>query len=303
MDSRKLYDHTRQARASGDTHTSLGISLEGLAEEHEVALEEKDKAFANQMRQYEEVAGKADEDLEACDDHEANRTPKGSMERESELGHGIEPTKIAAPDDDLAVESEFEDLEGEGTVHEDEKNATSSQHGYGFKEKYRKVVADAVPLRKELAAAVREIQAQTNNYQTLSGLENAAKERCAKLERGNEALQASSKQQQEANLMLVAEHKAQLNRNTQHANNLQREVDCLHAEMHNKDNEFRNARIEHAKLMEQSKKYAETAAAEAEKRLQEEKSKNKIQQTQAEPQTQDLKTELLVCQRKLELMT
>ena len=73
--------------------------------------------------------------------------------------------------------------------------------------------------------------------------------------------------------------------------------------MHVKDNELRNARIEHAKLMEQSKKYAETAAAEAEKRLQKEKSKNQIQQTQAEPQTQDLKTELLVCQRKLELMT
>ena len=107
----------------------LEVNLEGLAEEHHVALEEKDKAFANQMRQYEEAVGKVDEDLEAYDAHEANRTPREPMERETELDYEIEPTNIAALEDDFAAESEIEDLEGEGTVYEDEQNDTSSQHG------------------------------------------------------------------------------------------------------------------------------------------------------------------------------
>jgi hypothetical protein len=73
--------------------------------------------------------------------------------------------------------------------------------------------------------------------------------------------------------------------------------------MQNKDNELRKAMVDAANLTERFKDDTETAAANSRKLLREEKSKNKIQQGQAELQTQSLEDELLVCQRKLELMT
>lgn len=201
--------------------------------------------------------------------------------------------------------SDLEALQSDLTAAESQKQALEAEleKASGFEEKYSKAVADANSLEKELAAVTQEIQAQKNNCQTLSGLKDAAEERCAKLERRNEASQASSKQQQEANSNLVAAQKAKLSRETQHANKLQREVDGLRAEMQIKDNELREARVDKADLIEKFDDDAEAAAAKSRKLLQEEQSKNKIQQDRNESHTQDAELELLVCKRKLVLMT
>lgn len=51
----------------------LEVALEGLAEEHKAALEEKDKALASQRRQYEEAVRNADVDLSSFSDAESVR--------------------------------------------------------------------------------------------------------------------------------------------------------------------------------------------------------------------------------------
>lgn len=75
----------------------LEVALEGRAEEHEAALEEKDKALANQRCQFEEAFRNADVDLDTFSDAESARgldIHKLETERSAEEGiQGAEPKR------------------------------------------------------------------------------------------------------------------------------------------------------------------------------------------------------------------
>ena len=87
-DHRTMQDQLEQAKL----HIQfLEVALEGRAEEHEAALEEKDKALANQRCQYEEAFRNAYVDLGTCSDAESARgLDIDELETERSADEGIQ---------------------------------------------------------------------------------------------------------------------------------------------------------------------------------------------------------------------
>ena len=290
-------DLVEQLATTQEAQADVAKDLEASRKTEKVALERVQRIEHEHQQQVNNI--KAAEKAQRDDLSKKNARKQKKLQEE--LTEAREHNKMSKQQHKSDLEAVQRDL----TAAESQKQALEAklEKKSGFEKEYSKAVADAIPLGKEFAAATQKIQTQTNKCLTLSGLNDVAKERCAELGRDNEAIQASLKQQQDANSNLVAAQKAQLSRETQHANKLQKEVDGLCAEMQNMDNELCEARVDKANLTEKFNKDAEIAAANSGKVLQEEQSKNKIQQDQTESLTQDLKDELLVCQRELVLTT
>lgn len=290
-------DLVEQLATTQEAQADVAKDLEASRKTEKAALERVQRIEHEHQQQVNNI--KAAE--KAQHDDLSKKNARKQKKLQEELTEAREHNKMSK----RQHKSDLEAVQSDLTAAKSQKQALEAklEKASGFEKEYSKAVADAIPLRKELAAATQKIRTQTNKCLTLSGLKDVAKERCAELERDNEAIQASLKQQQDANSNLVAAQRAQLSRETQHANNLQREVDGLRAEMQIKDSKLREARVDKANLTEKFKDDTKTAAAKSRKLLQEEQSKTKFQQEQAESHTQDLEDELLVCQRKLKLMT
>ncbi|GAB7322131.1 hypothetical protein MBLNU13_g03151t2 [Cladosporium sp. NU13] len=270
-----------QAQIMKDINSQMAPMIKALADKNSVP-EQKCNGLERQLAEEQDAKAKVVKELEA-----SRKTEKAACDKvqQREQEHQQQINNIKAAEKAQRDNSSEQNARQQKKLHEDltkarehnKKQALEAklEKTSGFVEKYSNAAADASRLRTELAAAKLETQTQTDKYLTLSGVNNLAKEKYAELERDNGAIQASLKQQQDANTKLVAEYKEKINRNTQHANKLQRDVDGLHAEMQNKDNELSKVRVDKAKLTEKFNDDAATAAAKSRKLLQEEQSKNK----------------------------